>query len=386
MNKFQIYRNGIIFILLHKFIITKMQVKNITECIEQIAPISLQESYDNAGLIIGSSDSEVDRLLLCIDVTEDVLNEAIEKNCQMIISHHPLIFKGLKKINGKNSIENIIINSIKNNIAIYAAHTNLDNIITGVNSIFAQKLGLKNLQILQPKRELLYKLVTYCPVEHADNVRNAICDAGAGYIGNYDNCSFNIEGTGTFRALENANPFVGKTKELHHENEIRIETIFPYYIEKEVINALKKAHPYEEIAFDIYKLNNELNTIGSGLIGEIEPLDEMVFLKNLKSTFNAKSIRHTKILDKPIRRVAICGGSGSFLIHDAIAAKADIFITGDIKYHDFFEAEGKIIITDIGHFESEQFTKELLYTIITKKFPNFAVLISERNTNPIHYL
>ena len=335
----------------------KMLIKEIVETIENIAPVALQESYDNAGLIIGNHDLEVEKVMLTVDVTEEVLDEAIEKKCGLIISHHPLIFSGLKKINGKNTIERIIIKAIIHNISIYAAHTNLDNVHNGVNAILAEKLGLKNTRILKSKSELLRKLVTYCPTEYAEQVRKALFDAGAGNIGNYNSCSFNMRGEGSFKASENATPFVGKINELHFEKETRIETIYPYYIEKLIIDSLLKSHPYEE-----------------------------EFLLKIKDLTNANCIKHSGLIGKKIKIVAICGGSGSFLIKDAIAAKADIFITGDIKYHDFFEAENKIIIADIGHFESEQFTKELLYTIITKKFPNFAVLISEKDTNPVHYL
>lgn len=363
-----------------------MIIKDITDFIENLAPVQLQETYDNAGLIIGDKNTEIKQILVCLDVTENIVDEAIEKKCQLIISHHPLIFKGIKKINGNNSIEKIIIKAIKNNIAIYAVHTNLDNVINGVNSVLAEKLGLKNQRSLQPKKDIFRKLVFFCPVIHADRVRKAIFEAGAGKIGNYDSCSFNTEGEGSFKAMENANPFVGEPGKLHFEKEIRIETIYPFYLESKIIEALLQSHPYEEVAYDIYKLENYFSQIGSGIIGEIDETDELNFLSQIKNISNCKCIRHSDLLDKKIKKVAICGGSGSFLIKDAIAAKADIFISGDIKYHDFFEAENKILIADIGHYESEQFTKDLLYTFITKKFPNFAVLISENNTNPIHYL
>ena len=363
-----------------------MIIKDITDFIENLAPVQLQETYDNAGLIIGDKNTEINQILVCLDVTENIVDEAIEKKCQLIISHHPLIFKGIKKINGNNSIEKIIIKAIKNNIAIYAVHTNLDNVINGVNSVLAEKLGLKNQRSLQPKKDIFRKLVFFCPVIHADRVRKAIFEAGAGKIGNYDSCSFNTEGEGSFKAMENANPFVGEPGKLHFEKEIRIETIYPFYLESKIIEALLQSHPYEEVAYDIYKLENYFSQIGSGIIGEIDETDELNFLSQIKRISNCKCIRHSDLLDKKIKKVAICGGSGSFLIKDAIAAKADIFISGDIKYHDFFEAENKILIADIGHYESEQFTKDLLYTFITKKFPNFAVLISENNTNPIHYL
>ena len=363
-----------------------MIIKDITDFIENLAPVQLQETYDNAGLIIGDKNTEINQILVCLDVTENIVDEAIEKKCQLIISHHPLIFKGIKKINGNNSIEKIIIKAIKNNIAIYAVHTNLDNVINGVNSVLAEKLGLKNQRSLQPKKDIFRKLVFFCPVIHVDRVRKAIFEAGAGKIGNYDSCSFNTEGEGSFKAMENANPFVGEPGKLHFEKEIRIETIYPFYLESKIIEALLQSHPYEEVAYDIYKLENYFSQIGSGIIGEIDETDELNFLSQIKRISNCKCIRHSDLLDKKIKKVAICGGSGSFLIKDAIAAKADIFISGDIKYHDFFEAENKILIADIGHYESEQFTKDLLYTFITKKFPNFAVLISENNTNPIHYL
>lgn len=363
-----------------------MIIKDITDFIENLAPVQLQETYDNAGLIIGDKNTEINQILVCLDVTENIVDEAIEKKCQLIISHHPLIFKGIKKINGNNSVEKIIIKAIKNNIAIYAVHTNFDNVINGVNSVLAEKLGLKNQRSLQPKKDIFRKLVFFCPVIHADRVRKAIFEAGAGKIGNYDSCSFNTEGEGSFKAMENANPFVGEPGKLHFEKEIRIETIYPFYLENKIIEALLKSHPYEEVAYDIYKLENYFSQIGSGIIGEIDETDELKFLSQIKRIINCKCIRHSDLLDKKIKKVAICGGSGSFLIKDAIAAKADIFISGDIKYHDFFEAENKILIADIGHYESEQFTKDLLYTFITKKFPNFAVLISENNTNPIHYL
>ncbi len=363
-----------------------MLIKNIVECIENIAPLVLQENYDNAGLIIGDAETEIETALICIDVTEEIVVEAIKKNCRLIISHHPVVFKGLKKINAKNSIERIVTKAIKNDIAIYAAHTNLDNVANGVNSILAEKLCLKNIEILSPKTDILRKLVCFCPVDYADKVREAIFEAGAGHIGNYSHCSFNLNGNGSFKATEKAHPFAGEINKLHFENEVRIESIFPYFNEYKIIKALLKSHPYEEVAYDIYPLENKMGSIGSGIIGDIEKTDASEFLTGLKKICDTACIRHSKLIDKEISKVAICGGSGSFLIQQAITANADIFISGDIKYHDFFEAENKIIIADIGHYESEQFTKELLYTIIRKKFPNFAVLISEKNTNPVHYL
>lgn len=363
-----------------------MIVNDIIKVLENYAPPMLQENYDNSGLILGNNLQIVEKVLICVDVTEEVVDEAISKQCNLIISHHPIIFKGLKKINGKNYVERAIIKSIQNQIAIYAIHTNLDNVIYGVNSIFAEKLGLKNIKVLEPKNDFLFKLVTFCPYSHADIVRQSIFEAGAGKIGKYDSCSYNVDGEGTFKALENANPFVGELNKLHTEKEVRIETIFPKYLQNDIINALMNSHPYEEVAYDIYPLVNTFNTIGSGLIGEIEPIDELDFLKKVKIICENKYIRHSELLKNKINKVAICGGSGSFLIQKAIQENADVILTGDIKYHDFFEADKKIVIADIGHYESEQFVKELINTIINKNFPNFAVEISKMDINPIYYL
>jgi dinuclear metal center YbgI/SA1388 family protein len=364
-----------------------MKLSDIISTLEKFAPPQLQESYDNSGLLIGNTQTEIIKALVTVDVTEAVLKEAIEKKCNLIISHHPLIFKGIKSITGKNAEERIIEKAIKNDIAIYAIHTNLDNVDRGINAILCQKLGIKNTRILSPKKELLRKLVTFCPSDHAEKVRKAIFEAGAGQIGEYDSCSFNTPGTGSFRGSDATHPFVGEKGKLHYEDEIRIETIYPVYRETAVLKALFESHPYEEVAYDLYPLENVFDRVGAGMIGELETeADELEFLKSVKQTLGSGCVRHTKLPGKKIKKVAVCGGSGSFLIGDAIRAGADIFITGDIKYHDFFQAENRIIIADVGHYESEQFAKELIYHVLIEKFPNFAVLISEGGTNPINYL
>jgi len=364
-----------------------MKVKKIIDALEQLAPPYLQESYDNSGLLIGHKNDDVDKVLITLDITEEVLHESIRKKCNLIISHHPVIFSGLKSITGKNTTERIVEKAIKNNIAIYAIHTNLDNVDKGINAIICDKIGLINRRILAPKKELLRKLVTFCPVDHAEKVRQAIFDAGAGHIGEYDNCSFNATGTGSFRGSDESNPFVGEKGKLHYENEIRIETIYPVYQENAILKALFDAHPYEEVAYDIYFLGNKFENVGAGMTGELESdMDESDFLKTLKKTFSAGCIRHSDLLGKKIKKVAVCGGSGSFLIENAKKAGADIFITGDVKYHDFFEADGKMVIADIGHFESEQFAKDLIYSVLNENFSNFAVLISETNTNSVNYI
>jgi len=364
-----------------------MIVKSICELIEEVAPLALQESYDNAGLLVGDSQMEVTSVLVCIDITETVISEAIQKNCNLIVSHHPLIFSGLKRLTGQNEVQRCVAQAIKNDIAIYAAHTNLDNVLQGVSGKMAEKIGLKNIQILQPKENSLLKLITYVPKLHSYGVRQALFEVGAGQIGNYDYCSFNTEGVGTFRANENAQPFVGKLDELHSEPETKIEIILPYYLKYKVIETLLKVHPYEEPAYDLVPLKNGWNEIGAGVVGDLEDLeDELSFLNRIKSIFNIATIRHTDFLNKKIKRVALCGGSGSSFLLDAISAEADVYISGDFKYHEFFDASKQILIADIGHFESEQFTKDIFYEIITKKMPTFAVQISDSKTNPINYL
>jgi dinuclear metal center YbgI/SA1388 family protein len=364
-----------------------MQLKQITNFIESVAPLAFQESYDNAGLIIGRPDDEISGILITLDVTEEILDEAISKNLNLIVCHHPIVFSGIKKLNGKTYIERCVTKAIKNDIAIYAAHTNLDSVFGGVNSKICEKLGLQNCRILAPTPGFLKKLVTFVPVADSEKVRNAIMEAGAGHIGNYDSCSFNQTGSGTFRGNDLTNPYVGERNQLHIEEETRIETIFPKHIQSKVIQALLQSHPYEEVAYDIFPLDNEYTQAGIGMIGELqEPIDELVFLRKLKETFNCEVIKHTQLLGKPIQKVAVCGGSGSTYLSKAMAQEADIFISGDFKYHQFFDAENQIIIADIGHYESEQFTKEVFYELLTKNFPKFAVHLSDFSTNPVSYL
>jgi dinuclear metal center YbgI/SA1388 family protein len=361
-------------------------LKDVAQFLESFAPLSLQESYDNAGLITGDVNTEITSVLITLDVTEKVVEEAIQKKIQLIVAHHPIIFSGLKKLTGKNYVERTLIKAIKNDIAIYAAHTNLDSVDGGVNRKICEKLGLQNCKILQPAGGLLKKLVTFIPVENANQVREAIFNAGAGNIGNYDSCGFNAEGLGSFRGNDDSTPFVGKKGEVHSEKEIRFETIFPIYLQGRIIEALLKSHPYEEVAYDVYPLENKFEKIGMGMIGTLaEPKSGTEFLKQLKTTFNTGIIKHTALKEKLTEKVAVCGGSGSFLLSAAIAAGADFFVSGDFKYHQFFDAENKIVIADIGHFESEQFTKELFYELLTKKFPKFAVHLSEVGTNPVFY-
>ncbi len=364
-----------------------MIVKQIVNYLESFAPPAYQESYDNAGLIVGDPAQEISAALITLDVTEAVIDEAIKHQCGLIISHHPLIFKGIKKINGTNSLERALIKALKNDIAIFAAHTNIDNVTGGVNSKICEKLGLINTRVLAPVKDHLYKLATFVPLSYTEKVRNAVFAAGAGHIGQYDQCSYNSEGVGTFRGDEHSVPFVGIPGQQHIEKETKIEIILPRHLKNKVIDALIQAHPYEEVAYDIYLIDNELENVGAGMIGELpEPKEEMALLRQIKTTFDCKAIKHTNLLNQPVKTVALCGGAGSFLLSKALAARADLFISGDFKYHDFFEAENKILIADIGHYESEQFTKEVFYEILIKKFPTFALRLSDVKTNPVSYL
>ncbi|MBS1742262.1 MAG: Nif3-like dinuclear metal center hexameric protein [Bacteroidetes bacterium] len=363
-----------------------MTIQHITDLLEKTAPLSLQEDYDNAGLLTGNKNWECSGILVSLDATEDVIKEAIDKKCNLVVAHHPIVFRGLKKINGKNYVEQTVITAIKNDIAIYAIHTNLDNVIAGVNGKIADAIGLINRNILAPKKGLLQKLAVFVPVDYKEKLLNAVFEAGAGTIGNYSECSFGTEGTGTFKAGDKARPFSGTIGERHQENEVKVEVIFPAWLAGRVVSAMKAAHPYEEVAYDLYGLANEFAQTGSGLIGELEtPVKEADFLENLKKTFGIPVIRHTAFTGRPVKKVAICGGAGSFLTQTAKAAGADVYVTADIKYHEFFDAERGLLLADIGHYESEQFTIALLFDILRENFPNFAVLKTGVNTNPVRY-
>jgi dinuclear metal center YbgI/SA1388 family protein len=363
-----------------------LRINEITYYLETIAPPVLQESYDNSGLLVGDPDAKVSAALLTIDVTEEVVDEAIEKDAGLIIAHHPVIFTGLKRLTGKNYVERVVLKAVKNDVAIYAAHTNLDAAAGGVNAKICEKMELTGCRILQPLAGKLKKLVTFIPFDAADRVKKALFNAGAGHIGNYDSCGFNLEGTGSFRGNEASNPYIGTKGELHHEKEIRFETIFPEWLQNRILHALLDAHPYEEVAFDIYPLDNVWEKFGMGMIGMLpEALPEDDFLLLLKNVFHTGCIKHTAFGGKQISSVAVCGGTGSFLLNSAIAARADAFVSGDFKYHQFFDADNRIVIADIGHYESEQFTKDLFFELLRKKFPKFALRFSAVKTNPVHY-
>lgn len=362
-------------------------VQDICHIIEEFAPPALQESYDNAGLLIGNPKTPLTGVLTTVDCTEEVLDEAIQHNCNMIVAHHPLIFGGVKRITGQDYVQKTIIKAIKNDIAIYAAHTNLDNVYNGVNGWLATQLNLQQTQILQPKTHQLSKIITYVPQPAANTLRQALFAAGGGTIGDYTHCSFNTEGVGTFKPQAGSNPYVGKHNEIHHEAENKVEIITPNYLISKLIKTLIETHPYEEPAFDVVPLTNQWSRVGAGLVGNLPaPMEALKFLQYLKEKLQLHTLKYTPIHNQNITRVALCGGSGSEFLPAAKQHKADIFISGDFKYHQFFDAQNQIIIADIGHYESEAHTKQMFYEIITKKIPTFAVRIAKTNTNPIKYL
>ncbi|MEX0291052.1 MAG: Nif3-like dinuclear metal center hexameric protein [Flavobacteriaceae bacterium] len=363
-----------------------MIVKEVTDILEELAPLAYAEEFDNVGLLIGDKAVEVSGILVTLDTLENVVDEAIAKKCNLIVSFHPIIFSGLKKLTGASYVERVVLKAVRNNIAIYSMHTALDNVSEGVNAKICEVLGVLEPRILIPKKGTIKKLITYVPEKEAESLRNALFEAGAGTIGNYSHCSFNLIGKGSFKPGEKANPTLGKSGETHYEKEVQINVTFEVFRETAVLNALFKNHPYEEVAYEVYDLLNIHQNIGMGMVGRLQkPMSETDFLGHLKERMHTKSIRHTALRAKPIQKVAVLGGSGAFAIGSALKAGADVLVTSDIKYHQFYQAEGKMLIADIGHYETEQFTKNLLVDYLTKKIPNFAISLSESKTNPIKY-
>lgn len=364
-----------------------MKIKEVISVIETMAPLAYAEDFDNVGLLTGNPEDETTGILVCHDALENVIDEAISKKCNMVVCFHPILFSGLKKITGKNYVERAVLKAIKNDIAIYAVHTALDNHKNGVNKIFCDALGLQNTKILVPKENFIQKLVTYTIPENHQKLRNALFDAGAGNIGNYENCSFNTQGIGSYQGNENSNPEIGERGEFVENTEIKIEVTFEKHLQSKILKALFSNHVYEEVAYEIYDLKNSHQNIGLGMIGELETeMPEKDFLLFVKNKMKADGIRHSEYLGKPIKKVAVLGGSGSFAIKKAIQAGADAFLTADLKYHQFYEAENQLLLADIGHYESERYTKNYIVDYLTKKIPNFAIILSEENTNPVKYL
>ena len=371
-----------------------MKIKEVIALLEEMAPLAYAEDFDNVGLLVGNQDLDVTGILVCHDALESVIDEANAKKCNLVVCFHPILFSGMKKITGKNYVERSIIKAIKTDIAIYAVHTALDNHPDGVNKIVADALGLINTKILIPKQNSIRKLVTYSPPENADKLRKALFNLGAGSLGNYENCSFNSKGIGTYMGTKNSNPVIGERFEYIETEEIKIEVAFEKHLESKIVKILFENHIYEEVAYEIYDLKNKNQNVGLGMIGELpDAMEEKDFLTTVKETMQCGSIRHSAFLKKPIKKVAVLGGSGSFAIQNAIQAGADLFLTSDLKYHQFYEAENQIVLADIGHFESERYTKNYIVDFLRKKILNFApvpnsigIVLSEENTNPVKYL
>lgn len=364
-----------------------MKIKQILDILEEMAPLAYAEDFDNVGLLVGNQDHEIKGVLVCHDALENVIDEAVAKHCNLVVCFHPILFSGLKKITGKNYVERSILKAIKHDIAIYAVHTALDNHKNGVNKIFCDTLGLKNTKVLVPKPNFIQKLVTYTIPENVEKLRSALFEAGAGKIGNYEDCSFNSRGIGTYMGNENSNPEIGERFEFVEAQEIKIEVTFEKHLQSKILKALFSNHVYEEVAYELYNLQNEHQNIGLGMIGELEnPMTETDFLLFVKEKMQCGGIRHSNLLEKPIKKVAVLGGSGSFAIKNAIQANVDVFLTSDLKYHNFYESENQIVLADIGHFESERYTKNYIVDFLKEKITNFAIVLSEENTNPVKYL
>lgn len=363
-----------------------MIVQDVINHLETLSPLSYAEDFDNVGLLVGNKNTSITGVLVTLDTLETVVDEAIESNCNLIVSFHPIIFKGLKKLTGKTYVERVVIKAIKNDIAIYSMHTALDNAFQGVNDMICNQLELENKTILIPQPGTIKKLTTFVPSKEAEKLRNALFQAGAGNIGNYSDCSFNVEGLGTFNGNENSNPSIGEKGSTHTEKETQVNVTFAKHLEGKILKTLFETHSYEEVAYEITTLENKNQHVGIGMVGELKkPLNEKDFLKYLKEKMNTKLVRHSSLLNKDIQKVAVLGGSGSFAIETAKQVGADAFVTADLKYHDFFTAENQILLADIGHYESEQYTKNLIVAYLTKKITNFAIILSKTNTNPVKY-
>lgn len=364
-----------------------MKLKQVIPILEEMAPTAYAEDFDNVGLLVGNVEATISGILVCHDALDIVVEEAIEANCNLIVCFHPIVFSGIKKITGKNYVERAVIKAIKNDVAIYAVHTGLDNHYLGVNKILCDTLGLKRTKILIPKENFIYKLSTFVPTQAVSKVQRALFDAGAGALGNYFDCSFKTEGIGSFTGNEESNPVIGLKNDYTEVAEVKLEMTFEKHLKSKVLKSLFASHPYEEVAYEVKRLENSHQNIGLGMIGELEnPMQERDFLMYVKSKVQTGGIRHSDFLNKKVSKVAVLGGSGSFAIAAAKAQGADVLVTADLKYHDFFQAEKHILLADVGHFESERYVKNYIYDYLTKKITTFAIILSGKNTNPVNYI
>lgn len=363
-----------------------MKISEITGAIEKYAPLWLQEEWDNAGLQVGDTDREATGAVLCVDATEAIVDEAIDRGVNLVISHHPLLFRGLKRITGRTATERIVAKALKHDIAIYSAHTNMDSAPGGVSWATGRRAGLTAMRTLVPQQGRLMKLAVFVPSAYSNAVSEALWNAGAGRMGNYDRCAYMTDGRGTYRPLPGADPAIGTVGQSHTEAETRIEVVFPTAISGRVVQAMLKAHPYEEPAFDLIPLANDITSAGLGVIGSLKtPMPASEYIAWVKQALGIGAIPYAGDARRMVHRVALCGGAGAEFIGNAIAAGADLYMCGDLKYHDFTTHADSIVLADIGHYESEQCTKEIFYDIIQKNFPNFATYYAEEDKNPISY-
>ncbi|RMB64187.1 Nif3-like dinuclear metal center hexameric protein [Dokdonia sinensis] len=363
-----------------------MTIKELCNQLEDWAPTANAEDFDNVGLLVGDATAEITNVLVAHDALENVVAEAVSKDCNVIVCFHPIIFSGLKSLTGKNYVERAVLKAIKNDIAIYAIHTALDNVQHGVNLGMCNALGIENPKILIPKSGTIQKLVTYVPHASAKGVSQALFTAGAGQVGNYDECSFSVAGSGTFRASEKANPVIGEKGKQHTEPETQLNITFEKRFQSQILKALFTNHPYEEVAYEITNLENKNQNLGMGMVGLLpEALSEDEFLSLIKNKFKTGGVRHSALLGKSIQKVAVLGGSGAFAIKAAKGNGADAYVTADLKYHDYYQAENNILLADVGHYESERHTKNIIADYLIEKNRSFAVILSQENTNPINY-
>lgn len=364
-----------------------MKLKTLIRELENWAPPAYQEAYDNSRLLTGHSEMEITGVLISLDCIESVVDEALANNCNVIVAHHPILFSGIKSLTGKNYVERTLIKAIKNDVAIYAIHTNLDNVISGVNHKIAEKIGLKNTKILAPATGKLMKLETACPEEAVEPIKQAVFEAGGGNIGNYADGWFGVQGTAGFKPKAGANPSIGSIDHYMSKPEMKLEFVFPSHLQQGILQALKKVHPYEEFDYKIIRLENTNQEVGAGLVGDLSmPENTDDFLRRIKAVFGCGVIKYAGKKPSKINKVALCGGAGFFLLHAALSAGADVYITADVKYHEFFDAENRILLADIGHYESEQFTKELIADKLSAALGDLTLLVSNTDTNPVNYL
>ena len=364
-----------------------MKIKEVIQFLEQKFPLHWQEDFDNCGVQCGDKERELTGIVVCFDMSEAVIDEALAQGSNMVISHHPIIYKhGLKKIEPTNRVGKIIYKALENKILLYSMHTNIDSGKAGGNVLFAKKLELQNLSVLVPKENQFCKLVVFVPAENSALLKEAMFKIGCGNIGNYSHCSYSCEGIGSFKPLTGVNPHIGKHNRLERVDEERIEMIFPKNIKRQVIETLYGHHPYEEPAFDIITLENQNREVGLGRIGLL-PTSMLAkdFILYIKEKLNLDFVKFSGNRDAEIKKVAVCGGGGASFISEALTAGVNAYITGDLKYHDFFIPENKMLLIDIGHFEGEHFIREIITSLLQENFNTFATHFTEVEIPVIHH-